>query len=699
MKLLIRLFLLFPLILFSQTSDYIHIDQFGYRTSNTKVAVISNPQIGFNASQSFTPSTSLEVKNSNTGDLVFSGNPIPWNGGNMHTQSGDIGWWFDFSSVTLPGDYYIFDPSNNESSAIFSIKDDVYDAILIASAKMFFYNRCGKEKITPFVLNGFQDPINFSQDLIARDVYDQTNVSTEKDMSGGWFDAGDYNKYVTFAESAVHDLLWAYQQNPTVFGDNWNIPESGNTIPDIIDEIKWETDWLLKMVNNDGSTHIKIGARNFSENAASPPSSNIDTRYYAPVCTSSSIAAAGMLAHASKVFGQFTSLSTNAQALEDEAILAWNWVLPYLSSNTLQVNCDDGAVVAGDADRTILEQREMALTAAVYLFDLTGDNQYNQYIINNINNTEVINNDQWDNYNITIIDALLNYTTLSNADTNTVNTILNSANSSASNNWSNYLEFNDFDLYRAFNNDWTYHWGSNSQKANMGVLNLIFDYYQIGNTNATYKLRAKEHLHYFHGVNPLGLVYLSNMSSFGAEKSINQIYHGWFNDGSIWDDAQTSTYGPAPGFVPGGSNPTYTANTNLSPPYDQPLQKSYLDFNTGFPDNAWEISEPGIYYQAAYVRLLSRIANLNEATLSIEENTISETQIKVHPNPVNDSFKIQTDKTYAVNIFISTITGQNILHQRVLTNQNINISHLQSGIYFLNVSGNNTEITYKLVKN
>lgn len=401
---------------FAQHSDFIHIDQFGYKTNAIKAAVISNPETGFNSGLNYNVGSSIQLVDANTNQVVYTGTAVPWDNGNMHSQSGDRGWWFDFSSFSTEGSYYIYDPDNNESSAVFKIDDSVYDEVLIAATKMFYYNRSYSEKSAPYALPGYVDGINFTQDEFARDVNDQTNTTTVKDMRGGWFDAGDNNKYVTFAESAVHDLLWAYRLNPSLFTDSFNIPESGNGIPDIIDEIKWETDWLLKMMNPDGSVHIKMGNRNFSENVQPLPSANTDIRYYAPVCTSSSIASAGMLAHASSVFSQFPSLTTYAQELENAAILAWFWALPFLNANNLYINCDDGSVVAGDADRSVEEQREMALAAAVYLFELTGDLQYNQYVVQNINDTEVIQNDQWDNYNMLTIDALLLYTTIPNAD-------------------------------------------------------------------------------------------------------------------------------------------------------------------------------------------------------------------------------------------------------------------------------------------
>jgi hypothetical protein len=77
------------------------------------------------------------------------------------------------------------------------------------------------------------------QDLDCRLV---TNAipSTSKNLKGGWFDAGDYNKYVNFAYEPIHDLLLAYVERPYVFGDDYNIPESGNGVPDILDEVKWD---------------------------------------------------------------------------------------------------------------------------------------------------------------------------------------------------------------------------------------------------------------------------------------------------------------------------------------------------------------------------------------------------------------------------------------------------------------------------
>ena len=55
-------------------------------------------------------------------------------------------------------------------------------------------------------------------------------------MSGGWYDAGDYNKYTNWTASYVLEFMKAYLENPEAWGDDYNIPESGNGVPDILDE-------------------------------------------------------------------------------------------------------------------------------------------------------------------------------------------------------------------------------------------------------------------------------------------------------------------------------------------------------------------------------------------------------------------------------------------------------------------------------
>ncbi len=611
---------LFPFLLFlfllnismaQNTTDHIHIDQFGYLPTAKKVAVISNPVTGYNSSASYTPGSTLELVNEVTGAVAFSGAPMVWDNGATHVQSGDKGWWFDFSSVTTPGDYFIRDATNNTKSYTFKIDEFVYIELLKAAGRMFYYNRCNDSKASPFAEANWTDGDNFRnalQDANCRYYLDPNNVALEKDLTGGWFDAGDYNKYVTFASTAIHDLLNAYEENTDAFGDDWNIPESGNGLPDVIDEIKWELDWLKKMQNADGSVHIKMGSISYSENASSPPSANTDPRYYGPTCSSSAIALAGMFAHAALVFEDIPSLASEAASLETLAELSWIYVLPQLNTSNLDEDCDDGTIKAGDADRNTADQRTEALLAAFYLYELTGATNYGDWIINNINDAPPVLDD-WLGINYMDVNKeLFSYAASPNANTATKNEIINSVTPHIEGDWNGFFGVNDEDLYRSFMPDWSYDWGSNSAKARYGVLSLLLKEYGLDpSQDASFEQKAEEQLHYYHGVNPQNLVYLSNMYSYGAEKSANEIYHAWFDNGTDYDHALNSLYGPAPGYVVGGANGSYTY-APLSPPYNQPLQKAYLDFNDGFPMNSWEITEPAIYYQASYIRLLANYA-------------------------------------------------------------------------------------------
>lgn len=622
LSVLLLVLMLFIVNLTGQTiSDFIHVDQFGYESNTEKVAVLSNPQVGYNASDSYTAPATMELRDASTDAVVYSDAPSSWNAGATHDQSGDKGWWFDFSDYTGTGTFYVYDPVNDERSSDFEIGENVYNEVLKSAVKMFYYNRCNMAKESPYAESNWVDGNNFEnalQDANCRYVYDINNAGLEKDLTGGWFDAGDYNKYITFSSSAVHQLLAAYEDNPDIFTDDWNIPESGNGIPDLLDEVKWELDWLLKMTNDDGTAIIKMGSIDYAENAAAPPSANTDQRYYGPTCTSASIAVAGMFAHAARIYDDFIGLEGFVTELETKAEATWDYVEPLIESDQLETNCDDGTIKSGDADRSVDEQKEEALAAAIYLFSHFGTSGYNDYVIAHINDAEMIQTDFWSGYDLSLQEAMLEYSIDPDGDGTTKATITNSITTAVTNNWNGFYGFNEDDLYRSYMPGWAYHWGSNLPKAGFGILNLLLNKYDINSGSADdYLKKAKEQVHYFHGVNPQGLVYLSNMYDLGADKCINEIYHTWFADGTDWDNAETSFYGPAPGFVTGGSNKDYTANTSLLPPYNQPDQKSYLDFNTNWPDNSWEITEPAIYYQAFYIRLLTNFVN-SEGPLAVE---------------------------------------------------------------------------------
>jgi len=684
--------LLHSISAYTQISLHIHVDQFGYENNGTKVAVISDPIVGYNSGDSYNPGSTLEVRDFITDAVEYSGSPDIWDGGNTHNQSGDKGWWFDFSSVTATGTYYIYDPSNSVSSAPFEINGNPYGNVVDAATKMFYYNRCNATKDADHVDFGFADGMNFQnaqQDTECRYVYDQGNSSLEKDLSGGWFDAGDYNKYVTFAHSVIHDLCGAYEDSSVALSDDINIPESNDGTADILNEIKWELDWLMKMTNTDGTAHIKMGVISYNDNNNSPPSNNYDPRYYGPECTAASIAVASMFARAAIVFENESGFSSFASDLEDRAIDCWDHFESRFNSNNLDFACDDGTIKAGDADWDSEAQIEAAVIAAVYLYELTGDNNYNNFVVDNYASLEQISNGYWGPFKNTSNEALLRYTSLSDSNTVTRNAITNSATAALSNNWEDFYLFSTADLYRAEQPDYMYGWGSNRNKTNLANLCLLFrEYNLVPSLNSDLEAKAIAHLHYMHGVNPLGLVMLTNMYGYGGDRCVDEVYHTWFANGTDWDNVKDDDYGPAPGFVTGGPNSNYTAS--LTPPAGQPLLKSYAQFNDGFPDNSWEITEPAIYYQSSYLRLVAAFSD-GSSTTHTSHVSIANNCIEIFPSPSEDYFKvIGLLERYTINVMDA---NGNIYQSVQATGSEavVSISDLPTGMFLIMIENSDHE--------
>lgn len=585
------------------------VDQFGYRPGDPKVAVIRSARRGFDAGRRFAPGLAYEVRRAEDGKPIFAGQRRRWKNGEVQESSGDLGWWFDFSALGAPGHYYVYDVARKVRSATFRIGQEVYRDALRAAVRVFYYQRSGIEKKSPYADPCWTDAaayVGAGQDRAARDVRDPDNAATERDLGGGWFDAGDTNKYVTFAAQAVHQLLLAYLEAPAVFTDDFNIPESGNGIPDLIDEVKWETDWLKKMQNPDGSALLKVGARKHVW--AAPPSSDTEPRYYVQSCSSSTIAAAGMLAHAAHVFGRFPPLAQEAEELKARAIRGFD---AYRNQAQKQTDCDDVQVVAGDADRSLEEQDDLAAQAAIYLYAITGESRFHDYLKANYRRMYPYRDFGWSRYHPHIGESLLYYTTLPGADAELKATILRDklADAQAGN---DVYAMSDQDLYRNFLHPEQYHWGSNTIRMGYANANLDMNLRDLDPPNApAYRARALETLHYLHGVNPFGLVYLSNMYRYGATYSANEIFHTWFAPRSPWSNAQTSQCGPAPGYVVGGPNARAAENgvpADLKPPVGQPAQKSYRDWNEGWPQASYVVTEPSNTFQSNYVKLLSGLS-------------------------------------------------------------------------------------------
>jgi endoglucanase len=589
---------------------FIVVDQFGYRTSAAKVAVIRDPQQGYDAGETFTPGNEYAVVDVVTDDTVFSGPPRSWNEAATDAVSGDKVWWFDFSSVTTPGNYYVLDVARGRRSVHFRIDDAVYRSILKHAVRSFYYQRAGQEKNAAHAGAEWADDASHlgpGQDGETRAFMDKDNPATARDLRGGWYDAGDLNKYTAWTAHYVINLLRAFEQNPTAFGDDYTIPESGNGVPDVLDEAKWGLDWLVRMQQSDGSVLSVQGLT-----SGSPPSSATGPSYYGGPTTNASLATASAFAYASKLYGAHPEpdLQAFASDLAARAVQAYGWANANPNVAFYNNDGDAGTSGLGAGQQEVDEAGRLRskLEAAIYLFEQTGDTNYRDFVDANYG----VLVPEWgpQQWHAAEQELLLYYSQLPGATA--------AIAAAARERFRTQIEKDDLygavltarDPYRAHIND--YVWGSNTSKGLVGRLLQLVEAYGIDATLApNTTAAAEEYAHYIHGENPLGLVYLTNMRRAGAEHSAKTLFHSWFSDGSPrWDEVTPTSSGPAPGLLVGGPNPSYgvdgcctdgsscygaaefvLCSADYEPPGNQPAMKSYLQFNAGWPANSWAVTE------------------------------------------------------------------------------------------------------------
>lgn len=702
-------------------SPYIVVDQFGYLPAANKVAVIRDPYVGFDAADAFTPGASYALVDAVSNAAVFTGTPTAWKNGFVDTTSGDKAWWFDFTSYATPGKYYVKDVNQNVRSAAFVIADTVYKGVLKAAMRMLYYQRSSFAKTAQYAGAGWADAASHVKPLQDKNaqLYNNKTSATEKDLHGGWYDAGDLNKYTSWTASYVITLLTAYQENPAVFTDDYNIPESGNGIPDILDEVKWGVEHLLRMQQSNGSCLSVL-----SSAGASPPSSATGQSLYGPATTNATLKCAEAFALASKVYkaADPATYSAFAATLQTQAIAAWNWAdaNPDVTFNNNSSGNGSQGVAAGNQETDDLGRKTSKLGAALYLYDVTGATSYLNYFNSNYKDMPLI---AWYNYMSQYFyesqSLLLYYLSLPGISS-TVAEDIRSRTKTAIYNSRDFADAltSEIDPYRAFIRD--YNWGSNQYKSNYGNLFWELNAYSIdeAGSNALYLKSAAEYLHYIHGVNPLQLVYLTNMSSYGAEKSVNEMYHTWFADGSTkWDRAGTSTYGPPPGFIMGGANSHYDWDnccysscgspentaicTSVTIPTGQPEQKSYKDFNTSWPLNSWQLTETSLGYQTAYIRLLSKFVTQSDIPTGILSSAKAP-GIHLKPNPTQDQITIEFPASLAtsdiIHVELYDLTGTKVFAKDIENNSSISIAALENGLYVMKVNQDGLMYTERIVK-
>ena len=154
----------------------------------------------------------------------------------------------DFSSFRKPGTYYLEIPGVGRSWK-FSMGRDVFEHTYYMAMRAFYGQRCGTAVDMGPEFPGFTHPACH----LHGEFHSSSGAKGPRDNIGGWHDAGDYGRYVVNSGVSTGTLLWAWEiYGKKIKGIGLNIPESGNGTPDILNEARWNLEWMLKMQDEDG---------------------------------------------------------------------------------------------------------------------------------------------------------------------------------------------------------------------------------------------------------------------------------------------------------------------------------------------------------------------------------------------------------------------------------------------------------------
>lgn len=286
--------------------------------------------------------------------------------------SGESVFEMDFSALETPGKYYVYVPGFGRSEA-FIIGSDCYNTLYFNTARALYYQRSGN--IEPayggeWAREGLPaETAQIHSSHLTSTLYSTSDFppGTQLPMQGGWLDAGDYGRYVPTAASALFIMFTAFEIYPQKFPDNHlNIPESGNGVPDWLDEARYETDWLLQMQAPDGGVYFRVTPATWSQGL---PGDEQNPLYISEKTTQSTALFAAAMAMAARNFKNFDA--AYAALCLEKASNAWTFLKNHLAP-TPPVSVP--GISAGPYPDPI--DADNRAWAAAELYKTTGEAQY-----------------------------------------------------------------------------------------------------------------------------------------------------------------------------------------------------------------------------------------------------------------------------------------------------------------------------------
>lgn len=574
--------LLGGMAIMSHSPEKVRLNQLGYYPRQEKVAVVNDGNV-----------RQFAVVNISTGDCVFTGKPEYTASSAWSDKKRSI---LNFSNVTVPGNYFLI---VEEDTTAFEIKDNALTPLADAALKSFYYQRTAIP-IEERYAGKWNRPVAHPDTHVLIHSSAVGPVRTEGTVISspkGWYDAGDYNKYIVNSAYSVGLMQAVYRLFPDYFANRQiNIPESTNHTPDLLDEIYYNLSWMLTMQDpDDGGVYHKLTTSSFE--GFIKPTECRKPRFVVRKSVTAALDYAAALAQASCLFAPynqdypgFSKLALKAA----ERAYAWAEAHPRAFYNQEQLNKQyHPAITTGAYDDTNADDEFFWAASELYL--ATGKKAYREKVVETFPHTYAT--PSWGSTAALGIFAWLQSQKELTGDDLVLaerlkGMLLDYASKS--------VQGADRSPFHApYGNDAKdFFWGCLAEKcANQGI-SLVYAYLLSG--EETYLKNAYRNMDYILGRNATGYCYITG---FGTKSPIHPHHRLSASDG---------IEAPIPGFLVGGPNPrqqdSVTYSSNLP-------DESYADVEDSYASN-----EIAINWNAALVALASSLDALSSNFIRFVSN-------------------------------------------------------------------------------
>jgi len=565
-----------PFLMAQDEAAKIRLNQIGFFPDAPKIAVITDDI-----------NSNFMIKSVTSGEVVFKSKLSAPHKSEFSPKVTRIA---DFSALTKPGTYVMSLPGEGDSYT-FEIKPKVFTNLTKALIQGYYFQRMSTPLVPKYAGKWSRAEGHPDKQVIVHPAAASANrpAGTIISCPGGWYDAGDYNKYIVNSGITMGTLLSLYEDFPGYFDTlKINIPESGNGAPDLLNEIVWNLRWMLTMQDpSDGGVYNKVTNANFDGFVM--PAAAVSPRYVVPKGTAATLDFAAVMAQSGRIFSKFKKVFPGlSDSCMNSAEKAWNWAIknPKVAYDQNLMNKEFKPVINtggyGDSDFS-----DEFIWAASELYVTTGKESY--YSAYPMFPDALMPLPSWDNV------RLLGYYTLARFETKLTTTaqkdfpslkerIIGAADKIAEG-FSNRAYMTIMGKSAG-----DFIWGSNSVATNQGV--LLIQAYKLSH-NRKYLDYALSNLDYVLGRNATGYSFVTGY----GHKTPMFPHHRLSDADGIAD--------PVPGLIVGGPNPGQQDGCKTYP--SRIPDESYTDAVCSYASNEIAINwnAPAAYLAGALEALFS----------------------------------------------------------------------------------------------